>query len=302
MEVDTNVPPHLREYFSDFPPLFATVDVPYQVIGDYMKQKIKELGKSKKDRIQLVSGLAAEKILLGTPAIQWYLDHGLEITKVHQVIEFRGRPILNRLVTKLTKTRRQATADGDTATANRKKLEGNSLFGKTLTDKDKHSRVSYVKGNDKVMFYHNKPRFKTSRVIDGEGEFYEVELHKSMLKHDTPIQLGKMILDVAKIRMCQWVYDFLGYYLKRDSYKLIQMDTDSMYAHFNLELDYDRMDDPTYCPLRPLVREERLQEFEKHVFGNCRDDWVPDYSADFLCRCCCARHNKYDQKTPCSLN
>ena len=298
MEVDINVPPHLHEYFSDFPPLFATVDVPYEVIGEYMQQKITELGKSKKDRIQLVSGLAAEKILLGTPAIQWYLDHGLVITKVHQIIEFRGRPILNRLVSKLTNTRRQATAQGDTATANRKKLEGNSLFGKTLTDKDKHSRVSYVKGNEKVMFYHNKPRFKTSRVIDGEGEFYEVELHKTMLKHDTPIQLGKMILDVAKIRMCQWVYDFLGYYLKKGSYKLIQMDTDSMYAHFNLELDYDRMDDPTYCPLRSLVREDRLAEFDEHLYGNCRDDWQPDYSSDFLCRCCCAQHNKFDQKTP----
>ena len=107
-----------------------------------------------------------------------------------------------------------------------------------------------------------------------------------------------MILDVAKIHMCQWVYDLLGYYLQAGSYKLIQMDTDSMYAHFNLQLDYDRMDDPTYCPLRPLVREHCLAEFDACLYNHCYDDWVPDYSRDFLCRCCCARHNKHDQKTP----
>ena len=213
LEVDISVPPHLRDYFSAFPPLFATVKVPFDVIGEYMQNKINELGKSKKDRIQLVSGMAAEKILLGTPAIKWYMDHRLEITKLHQAIEFRGAPIINNLFMKLTNTRQQATTEGDTATANKKKLEGNSLFGKTLTDKDKHSRVAYVKGEDRIMYYYNKPRFKTSRAIDGDGQLYEVEMHKTVLKHDTPIQLGEMILDVAKIRMYQWGYDFLGYYL-----------------------------------------------------------------------------------------
>ena len=148
------------------------------------------------------------------------------------------------------------------------------------------------------MFYHNKPRFKTSRAIDGNGHLYEIEMHKTTLKHDTPIQLDKMILDVAKIRMCQWVYDFLGYYLRAHSYKLIQMDTDSMYTHFQVDLDLDQMDDPTYCPLAPLVRAERQAEFEECVYHNCDDNWVPDYSRHFLCRGCCAGHNKHDQKTP----
>ena len=188
LEVDISVSAHLRDFYSDFPPLFATVEVPFDVVGE---NKNERLGKSKKNRVQLVSGMVAEKILLGTPAIQWHMDHGLEMTKLYQAIEFRGAPILKNLVMKLTNTRRQATAEIDTATANRKKLEGNSLFGKTLTDKDKHSRVAYVKGEEQVMVYHNKPRFKTSRTIDGDGHLYEVEIHKTVLKHDTPIQLGK---------------------------------------------------------------------------------------------------------------
>ena len=162
LEVDISVPAHLREYYSDFPPLFATVEVPLDVVGQYMQNKIGQLGKSKKNRMQLVSGMVAEKILLGTPAIQWYMDHGLEITKLYQPIEFRGAPILQNLVMKLTNTRRQATAEGDTATANLKKLEGNSLFGKTLTDKDKHSRVAYVKGEEQAKVKNRSWSITTS--------------------------------------------------------------------------------------------------------------------------------------------
>ena len=298
LEVDISVPDGLKEQFSDFPPLFATVEVPYELVGDYMKATIERLGKSKNNRVQLVSGLAAEKILLGTPATMWYLDHGLVITKLYQAIEFRGAPILNPLVNKLTNTRRQATADGDVATANRKKLEGNSMFGKTLTDKDKHSKIAYVQGEQSVRTYHNKPTFKSSRVVGEENHLYEVEMHKNTLKHDTPIQLGKMILDVAKIRMCQWVYDFLGYFIQADTYKLVQMDTDSMYAHFQIDIDLARMDDPTYCPLEVLVKPERLAEFRRDIYDNCSDEWIPDYTRHFLCRSCCAQHNKHDQKTP----
>ena len=32
LEVDISVPPELRGQFSDFPPLFATVEVPYDVV------------------------------------------------------------------------------------------------------------------------------------------------------------------------------------------------------------------------------------------------------------------------------
>ena len=299
LEVDIEVPERLRPKFAAFPPLFATVEVPFDVIGKYMQDKIQELGKHKNARVQLVSGMQAEHILLGTPAIMWYLDHGLVITKLHQAIEFRAQPILENLVMKLTNTRREATAQGDTATANRKKLEGNSLFGKTLTNKDKHSRITYVKGDERMMQFHNKARFKNGRVIEGGNDhLYEVEMHKTVLKHDTPIQLGKMILDIAKIRMCQWVYDFLGYYLQEGSYTLIQMDTDSMYAHFEVDLDLERMNDPTYCPLLALVKPEKWQEFCEGIYQHCDDQWKPDYSRHFLCRGCCEKHNKHDQKTP----
>ena len=40
-------------------------------------------------RRSLIGSLKGEKILLAMPLLKWYLEHGLEVTKVHQVVEFK---------------------------------------------------------------------------------------------------------------------------------------------------------------------------------------------------------------------
>ena len=39
-------------------------------------------------RRSLIGNMKGEKILLATLLLKWYLEHGLEVTKVHQVVEF----------------------------------------------------------------------------------------------------------------------------------------------------------------------------------------------------------------------
>ena len=125
------------------------------------------------------------------------------------------------------------------------------------------------------------------------------ELMKKKLVHDAPIQLGKMILDMAKIRMLQWVYDFLLEYLQPNSYKYIQMDTDSLYSFFDTKPDLDRLkNDICYCPLESLVMPEKLNSFREGIYGHCYDGWQPDYNIHFLTRCCCKKHAQHNQKTP----
>ena len=43
-------------------------------------------------RRSLIGIMKGEKILLATPLLKWYLEHGLELTNVHQVIEFIPEP------------------------------------------------------------------------------------------------------------------------------------------------------------------------------------------------------------------
>lgn len=60
-------------------PLFCTSDIPFEAIGPYMQQHVRENGLSEKPRRLLVGGMKARKLLPASPLLQWYLQHGLEV-------------------------------------------------------------------------------------------------------------------------------------------------------------------------------------------------------------------------------
>ena len=64
------------EYFQEMSPLFCTTDVPLEVIGSHMQEHVDRFGLSQKPRRLLVGGMKAKQILLATPLLKWYLDHG----------------------------------------------------------------------------------------------------------------------------------------------------------------------------------------------------------------------------------
>ena len=67
--------------------IFANVEVPFDKIGETMQQHVEKFDLSKKPRRLLISGMKANKILLISNILEWYMSHGLVVTKVHQVIE-----------------------------------------------------------------------------------------------------------------------------------------------------------------------------------------------------------------------
>ena len=62
-------------------------------------------------RHSLIGSMKGEKILLATPLLKWYLEHGLEVTKVHQVIEFTPEPCFKPFGDAVSDARRAGDAD-----------------------------------------------------------------------------------------------------------------------------------------------------------------------------------------------
>ena len=52
-----------------------------------MKAYAEEHGIMAQPRCSLIGSMKGDKFLLATPLLKWYLEHGLEVTKVHQVIK-----------------------------------------------------------------------------------------------------------------------------------------------------------------------------------------------------------------------
>lgn len=113
------------------------------------------------------------------------------------------------------------------------KLIGNSLYGKTIENRENHSKVVYCEEN-KVEKYINKCNFKSLDCIGGEQ--YEVVLNKRKIDMNLPIQIGCAVYQLAKLRMLQFYYDCIDYYVDRKDFEMLEMDTDGAYLALSGEL------------------------------------------------------------------
>ena len=115
------------EYFEEMSPLFCTTDVPFDIIGSHMKTHFKMFGFLQKPRRFLVGGMKAIQILLAIPLLKWYLNHGSEVTKIYQVIEFKPERCFHQFVQDISDARRQVDSDPSKAIlADTQILEGNA--------------------------------------------------------------------------------------------------------------------------------------------------------------------------------
>ena len=88
-QVEIEVPEQLRKHFSEFSPLFILDEVPEEQIPQHMKDYQINTGRKKiKNNKKLLGVMKAEKILLYSPLLKWYLNHGLRVTKIHRYISY----------------------------------------------------------------------------------------------------------------------------------------------------------------------------------------------------------------------
>ena len=77
------------DYLQEMSPLFCTTDIPFDVIREHMQAHIWEYHLSDSPRRLLAGGMKARQILLATALLQLYLNHGMVVTKIYQVVEFQ---------------------------------------------------------------------------------------------------------------------------------------------------------------------------------------------------------------------
>ena len=123
------------------------------------------------------------------------------------------------------------------------KLMNNSVFGKTMETIRKHRNIKLVTTEEKYLRTVMKPNFK-SGVLFGEN-LMGFEMGKIKVVMNKLVYLGHAILDLRKIVMYEFHYDYMVPMYRLEKLKFCYMDTDS--------LVYDiKTDTSGYCPNRPL--------------------------------------------------
>ena len=270
-EVDIRVPDHLKEKFAEMPPVFKNVEISRDDIGDHMREYAEEHDMMSRPRKSLIGSLFGEKIMIITPLLNWYLDHGLEVTRVYQVVEYTPSKAFQRSGEDISDARRAGDADPDKKIlAETKKLEGNSMYGTTATNKEKHVDMVYCKEHN-VGRYLVDPFFRRCNQLNEDT--FEVEMSKKTIRLDLPLHIACFVYQYAKLRMLEFYYDFIDTFVDRRDFQYCAMDTDSAY----MALSADTLED--------IVKPELRQRYaaEKHL-------WFP--------RTDTAEHAAYDKRTP----
>jgi hypothetical protein len=209
---ESNLTPH--QYFGEMCPLFCNVDIPFEQIGAHMQDHAAKNDLGTEPRRSLVGGMSAEKILLATPLLKWYIEHGLRVTRVYQAIEFVGKLCFKPFQEEVSNARREGDLDPNKSIiSDTMKLLGNSGYGSLILDKTRHQNVSYLKGKPAVSLKINDPKFKKCTELG--DDIYEVEMAKSSIDLNIPITLGYFILQYAKLRMLELYYDCIDKYVSR---------------------------------------------------------------------------------------
>ena len=157
--------------------------------------------------------------------LQFYLQHGLKLKKIHRVIKFEQKEILKPYIEFNTEKRKNARNDFE---KDMYKLNNNSVFGKCMEDKRKYMDFEIVCDETKFMKCVNNPAFKHNPFIN--ENLVGVEKQKAKLKLDKPIFIGMSILDLSKQHMYRFYYDVMKPKYG-DNIRTVYTDTDSFVFH-----------------------------------------------------------------------
>ena len=122
------------------------------------------------------------------------------------------------------------------------KLMNNSVFRKTMENIRKYRNIKLVTTEEKYLHMVMKPNFK-SGVLFGE-HLMGCEMGKIKVVMNKPVYLGQAILDLSKIIMYEFHYNYMVPRYSLEKLKLCYMDTDSLVYDIKTEDIYkDRAND-----------------------------------------------------------
>ena len=199
------------------------------------------------------------------------MNHGLRLKKIHKNIEFNQEAWLKPYIDMNTELRKPAKNDFEKDLF---KLMNNSVFGKTMENIRKHKDIKLVTTDKKRSKLVSEPNYHTINLISEDLSI--IEMKKAKVKMNKPIYLRLSILEISKILMYEFWYDYMKPKYGNDV-KLCYMDTDSFIMNIKINHFYEdiandvenRFDTSNYEVNRPLPMGKN-----KKIIGLMKDEQV----------------------------
>lgn len=163
------------------------------------------------------------------------MRHGLQVEKVHRVLQFSQAPWLKEYIELNTRMRSQATDDFSKTFF---KNMNNQVYGRTLLNIRKHRNIKLITSWASARKLISKPAFQSVTIF--KENLIAVEMNKESIKYNTPVYAGMVILELSKLIMYSFHYDFIKNYVCKKyqcEAKLCYCDTDGFVYMFTSDND-----------------------------------------------------------------
>ena len=268
-EVDLEYPKELHDLHNDYPCAAEKIKVSDDMLSDYCRE-IKDKFNIRSGNVnKLIPTLGDKKnYVLHERNLKLYLSLGLKLKKIHRVLEFSEKPWLKPYIDFNTEKRKKAK---NAFEKDFFKLMNNSVFGKTMENIRKRSNIKLETDPDHFLRQTAKPTFVSCKIF--HENLVAVHMKKNFLLLDKPSYVGMCILDLSKVLMYDFHYNFIkAKYGERA--KLLFTDTDSLCYHIITDDVYqdlynhkDMFDNSDYSKSSKFYFDEN-----KKVIGKFKDE------------------------------
>lgn len=256
VEADFNYPNQMHDLHNDYPFLCE-------------KMRVND-GKHPKLILNLHS---KTKYTLHYLTMQMAISKGLEMVKVHRILRFKQSQWLKPFIDFNTEKRKNAKNDFEKMLY---KFFSNAVFGKSMENVRKRCEIKLINkwdGRYGAKVKIAKPNFKKITIFN--ENLVAIEMFKSEIKLNKPIPIGVCVLEISKLKMYDFHYNFMLREYEKENCRVMYTDTDS-FIYFLKDKDIyeviknhpDQFDTSDF----PVNNQYNIDLQNKKVYGLMKDE------------------------------
>jgi hypothetical protein len=244
VECDLQYPESLHDLHNNYPLAPESRTIKKDELSPYQLDQLEVHKEGHNEALQkLVPNLYdKKKYVCHIKNLQYYLSKGLVLTKVHRVLEFRQsewlKPYIDFNTTERTKSKNDFEKD-------LYKLMNNAVFGKTMENMRARVNIELVSDENRFLKLVAKPQYEQHKKYsdkDSDNLLVAVKQAKTTVELNKPIYVGVAVLDLSKLHMFKFHYDYIKPKYGEKA-TLLFTDTDSLCYKIETEDLYKDMDD-----------------------------------------------------------
>ena len=211
-----------------FPALISKTKIEYDQLSEYQRKNLKENYISSE---KLISHLGYDKnSYISFEMYEMMKSLGYKIN-IKKILEYKHSNFMKPYIDFCFEKKTYYKSIGDKNMSLTFKILMNSLFGVMMTRVQNFRDFKIVTLEEQVNKQTSKPNFITRNIINEDLSI--IEMGKLSIIYSYPILIGSIILQNSKVHMFNYLYKIYPK-LFGDDYKILYMDTDSIYSKLNM--------------------------------------------------------------------